>query len=124
MPGSRVENKSFVEKLGFGLELTPHGGLEEGERKRLRRECGQRRAVENDCGPFSNLTLICEQQEKNLMRVLDDRTLHTRSRNRHFILQASCFQGGDVCLPRGTQRLILRGREKILKAVCEIFFSF
>lgn len=34
MPGSRVENKGFVENLGFGLELTQHGGLGKGEGKR------------------------------------------------------------------------------------------
>lgn len=63
MPGSRVEEKGFAENLGFGLELTQHGGLGNGEREKWGRECRQRCGVDNDCGPFSTLTLICEAED-------------------------------------------------------------
>ena len=64
------------------------------------REHGRQGEVENDWDPFGPLTLICGAVERNLPRALDDGTSSIRPRGCHFILQVSCPQGEDGCVPQ------------------------
>lgn len=41
----------------------------------------------------------------------------------HFIVQASFLPGGDICVPRGTRRLIPRGGEETSKTLLLTYFS-
>lgn len=102
MPGSRVGEEGFATEPRIWVELIQHGILGKGEKgKEVGREYGHRCGVENDCGPFDSLTLVCGAVERDLLRALDDRTPSIRPRSCHFIFQAGCLQGRDVCVPQG-----------------------
>lgn len=101
MSESRVGEEGFAQKLGFGFGFIQYGRLSKRDREvEMWRKHGCRSGVENDWGPFGPLTLICGAEERNLLRALDDRTPSIRPRGCHFILQASCPQGEDGCVPQ------------------------
>lgn len=100
MSASRVGEEGFAQTVRFGSGFMECGRLSKRDREtETGREHGRRNGVENGRGLFGPLTLICGAAERNLLRAFDDRTPSIRPRGCHFILQASCPQGEDGCVP-------------------------